>query len=66
MKSPLQKLIENLENNTLLPKNWREKCLEEEKKFIEISNLEAIQEYLLQHGANDEEINQKIFKLKGI
>lgn len=28
--------------------------------------LEAIQNYLLEHGANDEEINDKILILKGL
>lgn len=34
------------------------------EKHIEISNLIAIQDYLLEHGNNDEKINDKIRKIQ--
>jgi hypothetical protein len=38
--------------------------VENPKESIELSNLKAIQEYLLSRGANDEEINSKIKELQ--
>jgi hypothetical protein len=35
-------------------------------KEIELIKLEAIQSYLLDHGANDEDINDAILVLKGL
>jgi len=37
-----------------------------QRETIEIAKLEAIQKYLLEHGANDENVNDRIFELKGI
>lgn len=36
------------------------------EKHIEMERLLAIQEYLLEHGANDEIINDKIRELKNL
>lgn len=33
---------------------------------VELAKIEAIQEYLLEHGANDEKINDEILILKGL
>jgi len=35
-------------------------------KICELSNLIAIHDYLLEHGTNDESVNDKIKELKGI
>ena len=35
-------------------------------KEIELIKLEAIQNYLLDHGANDEDINDAILVIKGL
>jgi hypothetical protein len=44
--------------------NNLDKTIQITNRQIEIIKLKAIQEYLLQHGANDEEINDKLRELE--
>jgi hypothetical protein len=43
--------------------NNLDKTIQITNRQIEIIKLKAIQEYLLQHGANDEEINEQLREL---
>lgn len=36
------------------------------EKEIELIKAKAIQEYLLEHGSNDEKINDKVKELQGL
>jgi len=44
--------------------NNLDKAIQITNRQIEIIKLKAIQEYLLQHGANDESINEQLRELE--
>lgn len=50
--------------NNSKPSEIIKTAVEVVEKYIHLSNLLAIQEYLLKHGANDEKVNDEIKELK--
>lgn len=62
--TPIQRLIKHIDDNILLGSNWRDKYIQLEKEYTELSNLIAVQDYLLEHGSNDEKINESIRKIR--
>ena len=50
--------------NNSKPSEIIETAVEVAEKYIHLSNLLAIQEYLLRHGANDEKVNEEIKELR--
>lgn len=50
--------------NNSKPSEIIETAVQVAEKHIHLSNLLAIQDYLLRHGANDEKVNEQIKELK--